>query len=179
MSNEQRPESPLPFRKYGYQTKRISWKELIQIIEVEKDLDKLGRTEEDQRYYQNYRKHILTKWMSMLDYVLCEKLGIDSKIGNDGRKMADEESKQKMIKSGLKKLIPNDFPYYLEERIEHWVYWKLGGSCDEGDVVDVKRLLQEMYPNKDLQFLYWINLPHLQSLPEIDHLHVLCQEQEP
>ncbi len=74
----------------------------------------------------------------------------------------------------------NDFPYYFEEGIEHWVVWKLGGNISANEIENGKvEILREAgYSNKDLindtsVFLHWLNPPELKSLPDVDHVHIL------
>ena len=78
---------------------------------------------------------------------------------------------QQQIQRALAK---NDFPYYMEDGIEHWCLWKLGG----GDVndVDIKWAKEELGQRNDdiLEMLHWINPEHLKSLPDIDHAHIVC-----
>ena len=65
----------------------------------------------------------------------------------------------------------NDFPYYMEDGIEHWILWKLGDSCDDRDIDEAKKELRKK--NKFMEFLHWVNPPHLKSLPAVDHIHIL------
>ena len=68
-------------------------------------------------------------------------------------------------------IVKNDFPYYLEDEIEHWVLWKLGDLSES----DVDWGIAQLR-NKDTykEILYWINPIHLKSLPDIDHAHIVC-----
>ena len=75
---------------------------------------------------------------------------------------------------GIKKraLALNDFPYYLEEGVEHWCLWKLWSDVTKEDidwgVGELRR--QEVYS----EILHWVNPVHLKSLPDIDHAHIVC-----
>jgi hypothetical protein len=108
------------------------------------------------------------------------------------------------IKNGITflKLVPNDFPYDVEEGIQHWCLWKIGGSCrTEGILMEeIQWALQELnsydgnscsssglikqqnelsesaVSNIDkFSTFFWVNPPHLQSMPEIHHAHILCK----
>jgi len=120
-------------------------------------------------------------------------------------------------------LVLNEFPYDVEEGIEHWCLWKIGGSSiTEGIVHDelvwALRELQCLRPDESsgswciyhrgegnaadvassgtslldktnvtyahqigkisrpipiVDTFYWVNPPHLQSMPEIHHAHIL------
>jgi hypothetical protein len=71
-------------------------------------------------------------------------------------------------------LVPNDFPYNVEAGIEHWVLWKLLGSIEEGEVDKAKADLENRMGDV-LDMIHWENPPHLKSLPDIDHVHILVQ----
>lgn len=102
------------------------------------------------------------------------------------------------------KLVLNDFPYDVETGIQHWCLWKIGGKCrTEGILMnELQWSLQELnkYPfdgvgcssslmTKQNELLtlssvstmdkfssfYWVNPPHLQSMPDIHHAHILCR----
>lgn len=111
-------------------------------------------------------------------------------------------------------LVPNDFPYDVDEGIEHWCLWKIGGaSCTEGiSMEELDWAVRELKNSRDREcggracivhrdgrthgtadddsqttvtddraqkpvpisdVLYWVNPPHLQSMPEINHAHLL------
>lgn len=70
------------------------------------------------------------------------------------------------------RLVLNDFPYYFEDNIEHWVYWKLGSTITE---LEIKNTINSFSQDKKyLEISFWINPPHLKSLPDIDHVHFVC-----
>mmetsp|Transcript_35180 Transcript_35180/g.84885 ORF Transcript_35180/g.84885 Transcript_35180/m.84885 type:complete len:230 (-) Transcript_35180:12-701(-) len=91
----------------------------------------------------------------------------------------------------------NDFPYYLAPGIQHFVLWKLGGWITPEEIAKAKSdilkgsrspettnntqrshciggkdNLDQILNDRGV-FLYWINPPHLKSLPGIDHVHIL------
>lgn len=70
-------------------------------------------------------------------------------------------------------LAKNDFPYYMEDGIEHWCLWKLGGN-DVNDA-DINWAKEELNKNGNItEMMHWINPVHLKSLPDIDHAHIVC-----
>jgi hypothetical protein len=85
-------------------------------------------------------------------------------------------------------VVRNDFPYYTAENIHHYVLWKLHGICSDDDIAqakeDVKHELEggAVEDNENghavvvvvVDCLHWINPPHLKSLPDIEHVHILC-----
>lgn len=91
------------------------------------------------------------------------------------------------------KLCINDFPYYFAPGIQHWVLWKLGGRVTSDEITRAKiNIWNEFHDegsnkrndfeesgtverivNDPRLFLHWENPPQLQSLPRIDHVHIV------
>ena len=113
------------------------------------------------------------------------------------------------------RLVLNDFPYDVDEGIEHWCLWKIGGTCSTEGITreELTWALKELpllkadgksgsgciitegqepavsfrdtsesstIPRIDLdtRTFYWVNPPHLQSMPEIHHAHILALRPE-
>lgn len=104
------------------------------------------------------------------------------------QKIIMEEERAKLV------VVRNDFPYCLVPEVQHWVLWKLGGGpCTDLEIKQTKNEIRQRIaalsrtatssgssgdsPTQvvDVDFLHWINPPHLQSLPDIDHVHILCR----
>ena len=171
----------LPNLKYGYRTEPFAWEELFQVIQGEpRDLAKLSRSVTQQRDYEIYKRDLLQKWVSVMDHVLCAKFPeIFSPVPQaDGRFVADPpltEASQKHAQNPKMALFPNDFPYYMVPGLEHWVLWKLGddGPCREEEIEQAKAELVRSRNMDPLKILHWVNPPNLQSLPSIDHVHII------
>ena len=85
------------------------------------------------------------------------------------------------------RLVLNEYPYYVADGIEHWCLWKLGGAVTEEEIVaavdELKsnttstptgtRMMVGRNNPKMEDVLTWVNPPHLQSIPAIDHAHIL------
>lgn len=118
-------------------------------------------------------------------------------VEDDGKKKRSKPTFvewQTMMKSGCAErheknrtvLSMNDFPYYFDEGIEHWIVWKLGGdniSLDEIKNGKMDILKDAGFSNMDLindrsVFLHFLNPTGLKSLPEIDHIHILFRRAE-
>jgi hypothetical protein len=155
----------LPVLKYGYRRERFQWDELRDIIEVEKDLAKLSRSETQQREYEGFRY----QYNSVIDCILISKLGFE-KVQINGLWQALPQLKD--FGEVRKALVPNDFPYYMAYGIVHYVFWKTNENVTEKDIEEAQEDLKTMMDVEDM--LYWVNPPHLKSLPEIDHVHFLC-----
>jgi len=112
-----------------------------------------------------------------------------------------EKGDERRLRPQRRIVVRNDFPYYFEDGIEHWCLWKLGctddanyddndgGPEDQGEVtekdiewaqrqlvLDGNSSLNSAVRNRGVivDTLYWVNPPHLKSVPGIDHAHILC-----
>ncbi len=157
-----------------YRTTAYTWDELCDMI-ARHDLAALRRSARQHEEYEQYRVELRKTWKSVYDFVLCSKFQYTRCI------MAKDETKWEavvptMMGESRTSLVPNDFPYYIAEHIEHWVLWKLGGDVTEADIEQAKQDLKLIEDSKRgvKASLHWINPPHLRSLPEIDHAHILC-----
>ncbi len=161
----------LPVLKYGYRKQPLTWEQLQTIILVENNLAKLSRSSDQQRDYEIFRCCLKQEYQSVLDYVLITKFGMEKIPGNDGRCQAypllKDIAETKIV------LVPNDFPYFMDKGITHFILWKTRETVLPRDIEDAKKELGKRM--KVLDFLHWINPPHLQSLPDIDHVHILCR----
>jgi Protein of unknown function (DUF3605) len=197
--NEKSLDIQLPQLKYGYRTVPCTWEELIDIIVRQKDLAKLSRSQQQQYNYEVYKQTILQQWDTMTDYVLCTKfphvftktLCIQQDTSRQKRWKADP-SLQSITTTHIQ-LIKNDFPYYLENDIEHWILWKVGGGggggCGDGTGTncctitdnDIDKAKIELYLHHNIQkdyIIHWINPIELKSIPLIDHVHILGKVQK-
>ena len=66
----------------------------------------------------------------------------------------------------------NDFPYFFEEGIEHWVLWSATGSIPEDALRE--EALRRFGADHDV--LIWVNPPELQSVRALWHAHVLTRK---
>jgi len=173
----------------GAAAARLSWPELQTIISAG-DLHKLARSEEQEQTYCKARSKIKDEWESIYDYLLCTKFQFLAEEGAGQKKRSKPtfEEWRSMMKLGKNDmhnktrtvLCLNDFPYYFEEGIEHWVVWKLGEDVSIGEIEDGKmEILKEAgcsnkeFINDTSVFLHWLNPPELKSLPDVDHTHIL------
>jgi len=142
-----------------------------------------------QESYLLHSRQVQKEWRSMNDYILYSKFGFAKVQDDDADASASglfisspslQEAKQE--KRVEKRLLLNEYPYYVQEGIEHWCLWKLGARVDEHEIeVAVGELRSRMEGEKggdgggELEdVLTWVNPPHLQSVPDIDHAHLLC-----
>lgn len=160
-----------------FPTQRLPWTELVQLILVEKDFGRLRRCREDEQVYGEYMTNqVRPHYKSVMDFILITKL--DVPIQTDavsGKKCAAPLAQ--VIKDGevRKRLVRNDFPYFFATEVEHWILWKLGGGdISPQEIILAKEELREKLGDV-VDTLHWVNPPALKSIPEIDHVHILCR----
>ncbi len=194
-SSVQSNEIILPERVYGYRTTPLTWSELKSIVLEEQNLAKLSRSVEQERDYQIYLRDLKKEWRSVYNHILVSKFGFEQQRGIEARAGesnatlqtddgADPENSKwqaypplSQVKTILKVLKRNDFPYFTDEGIEHWVLWKLVENITDDEIEEAKQQLCQMLGDV-VDLLHWVNPPHLKSLPEIDHAHILCLRQK-
>ena len=70
---------------------------------------------------------------------------------------------------------PNDFPYYLEDGVQHDCIWFEAGAHTDRAVADAIAVHR---PPADFEAVWWVNPPHLMSIPELHHVHVISRRRE-
>jgi hypothetical protein len=160
----------LPQLKYGYRTTPATWSELVTIIQIENDLAKLSRSERQQRDYELFRYYSRRQYHSVVDYILCTKFGYEKEKEDNGLWRAGQPSVTRVVQTAV---VPNDFPYSMERGVVHYILWKTKEDIAQEDIDQAKIELKHRLGNV-VDIILWVNPPHLQSLPEIDHVHFLC-----
>lgn len=168
-----------PDRKIA--SKPFTWKELTDIVK-NGDPTMHSRSIDVQEQYLLHTIEIKQTWRSMNDFILYSKFQTEKKMDEDGFKYVsypclEDLKSEKRIE---KRLLLNEYPYYVCNDIEHWCLWKLGGKVTREEVDDAITELKDMNKINDdnreqevKDVLSWINPPHLQSIPDIDHAHIL------
>ena len=182
----------------------LSWDELRNIILVKKDLSLLARSREQTNTYRKCRATINNEWVSIYDYLLCTKFGFDWVYAEDNETDADVSSPKDKRKKRSNptfqqylqqhessttttqpqlKLCLNDFPYYFEPGIHHYVLWKLGGVVTDDEITQAKKdILCQAHTSvvgidKDHEvFLHWVNPPHLKNIYYIAAVYKKIQQ---
>ena len=190
----------LPNLKYGYRTVPLEWDEIV--YAVEHDIALLSRSVTQQRDYEIYRRDLRLRhgWQTVLDHVLCTKfpnifqIAAVKQVDANGEARGllrrahpsledakaaiahdPTQSNQTLTEANTTTtaLVRNDFPYYMADGLEHWVLWKLGGPCSNEDVARAKQELVSKHQMDATNMIHWVNPPNLQSLPAIDHVHII------
>lgn len=170
-------EVTLPVLKYGYRTTKATWEELVQILQVEKDLFKISRSKAQQHEYEVFRYHVKQQYASILDYILVSIFSFEAVPceTNGPKRRAHPRLKDVVTPKIL--LAENDYPYYLADNVVHFVLWKLKEPLLPQEIQSAREELLSgtKTKRKTLGILQWVNPPNLKSIPEIDHVHFLCK----
>jgi hypothetical protein len=168
---------PLPTLRYGYRTTKVTWDELISIFDNlgvdQKNLARMSRSRQQQHDYEVFRYHMKQQYTSSLDFLLISKFGIAAEK-HKGKWKASQSLAD--MKAPLTILLPNDFPYFVEDHIHHFIFWKTNETVSDEEIETVKDKLR--MENGAVDILHWINPPELQSIPEIDHVHFLFRNED-
>ncbi len=167
-------EITLPVWEFGYRTTKLTWEDLVQIIEVEAKVQKLTRSLTQQREYEVFRHHVKEQYLSMVDYLLISKFDFESIPAEDGNPKRKAHPCLQDSKEAKIILVENDFPYFIEDHIVHYVLWKLKEPIAPEEIVDARNKLQSNQIGA-VEVLQWTNPPNIKSIPEIDHVHFLCR----
>eukprot|EP00607_Mallomonas_marina_P009264 CAMPEP_0182417826 /NCGR_PEP_ID=MMETSP1167-20130531/2267_1 /TAXON_ID=2988 /ORGANISM="Mallomonas Sp, Strain CCMP3275" /LENGTH=166 /DNA_ID=CAMNT_0024591623 /DNA_START=197 /DNA_END=697 /DNA_ORIENTATION=- len=134
------------------------------------NLELLGRSAEQKLEYKEFINKIKSEHLSVTDYLLISKFGIPSERV-DGKLSAIRRNSSS---PPITLLAPNDFPYNFEAGILHYIFWKLGGVVEKTEIREAASSLMNSVPGA-IDFVTYINPPHLKSVPEIEHAHILIK----
>jgi len=154
----------------------MSWEEVKDVVS-RGDLVVLGRSKKQQEEYDTFYNKLKTEWLSVADFLLAtkfdypvfESLDINGLMKKQVHRTTTnvETQQEKRLVCAL-----NDFPYYFDDGIQHFILWKLGGIITEQEAIDAAMKLRTENPNY-IDHVIYINPPHLKSIPEIEHAHIL------
>jgi hypothetical protein len=154
-------------------TTPLTWKQLVVIISSG-DLAKLRRSPAQQADYDRYMEtQVRAVWETTADFILCTKF--DLAVGRHKTTAKQVALRPQHAESRLR-LVPNDFPYSFDaEHVDHWILWKWQGgpvTPEELEAAQAKLRAGNLLIS-DLR--HWVNPPSLQSIPQIHHVHIVCQ----
>ena len=150
----------------------FSWNELKEIV-VNGDPTMHSRSMEVQESYLLHSRRIKSEWNSMNDYILHSKFGFEKITKNEKFCSSPSLEQAKLEGRRESKLLRNEYPYFVCHGIEHWCLWKLGSKVEPYDLDWAKNKLVEMDRGNQGEIMSWVNPPNLQSIPDIDHAHIL------
>lgn len=161
----------------AFHSQPLDWKQLKDIVN-KKEFYSLTRSIDDEKVYFLYKEHVKRTWKSLYHHVLHHKFQLDKKRIHESMDRRWEVVVQNINQENHTqiRLLPNDFPYFLSNKIEHWCLWKLKENVTDDDVNVAKEQLVSMTSSSHgtiIDFISWINPTYLKSVPDIDHAHIL------
>jgi hypothetical protein len=148
----------------------LQWNDLIKWIKNGQQT-LLWRDEQCAQRYIEHQKLVSKEYRSINDFIRINYLKWDIDL--------DKSSQKRIAIPGLKSikeplLIPNDFPYYLVNDIQHWLIW-----CDpkpnEPEKL-IEQIINKEFPCKKFDRLSFVNPPRLRSVSDVFHAHVFTRE---
>eukprot|EP00590_Aulacoseira_subarctica_P000970 CAMPEP_0172427220 /NCGR_PEP_ID=MMETSP1064-20121228/41128_1 /TAXON_ID=202472 /ORGANISM="Aulacoseira subarctica , Strain CCAP 1002/5" /LENGTH=172 /DNA_ID=CAMNT_0013171319 /DNA_START=150 /DNA_END=668 /DNA_ORIENTATION=+ len=153
----------------------LKWESILNIIDTNR-LHCLRRSDEQQQIYMQYLEDMKKHWVHPLDHVLHTKFQFAKVVSSSVNNSTLYEASPKIYHHETTRiqLCRNDYPYHLENNIQHWVLWKL--SKEPITPEEIRDAKQQLHTNQTsvIATAHWVNPPHLKSLPEIDHVHIVC-----
>jgi hypothetical protein len=146
---------------------KFSWEELTKAIAT--DVTLLGRLVPDLQFYKARIDEIKSEYATMGDYIFFKKFSMPTILGPDNKKIADLSKKMDAQQILFEK---NDFPYAIEDNIEHYLIWSLTPLSSD----DIIAIATKNLPNHE--FLWSINPPSVQSVKEIFHAHIYSRPKQ-
>lgn len=149
--------------------KPMSWVEAVSCINENtlQSLAKLGRSADQLGVYRAAMDKIKQEYSSIPDYINITVFNHAFKVADDGRKIAvvcDKGPAEQQTRWRL-----NDFPYWFEEGIAHFLLW----SVEPLSKQQVLTFAQKELPNQELAV--FVNPVQLQSVQAVWHAHVLAR----
>lgn len=115
-------------------------------------------------------RHKLTRHPDVLEAYQDFK----SQLAARGRSLEDH-MKSTVLKDGRVRgpvLVPNEFPYWVADGIQHWVLWSAAGPLS---AAEVRTAITEQRPAWAAEAFWFENPPAAKTIPGIWHVHVFLR----
>lgn len=129
----------------------------------------------------NTVKNMVVTWEELQGYDMSTvdvKLGRSASVENEYSKLSKAERERKIasIKKKVNEnqilLTKNDFPYNVEEDIQHYVMWTSGNQS----LTQTKQYVSSLPGMKGFDIVVFSNSTSARSILDIDHHHVFIRE---
>jgi hypothetical protein len=178
----------------GIVTTPFTWEQIKDTLATG-DVHLLGRTAAQLDEYAAHKTTVLTQYCSVADYLLhtifkykCENVpvahaaaaaaagtcsGGSNTCANVPALAATKLKAQKPNQPGCRIVWqPNNFPYYTTPEIEMHIIWCEAGHISEEDL---QQIVAVERPEAEFEVQIFENPPHLKSVPELHHVHVISR----
>ncbi|RDL36885.1 Uncharacterized protein BP5553_06237 [Venustampulla echinocandica] len=157
----------------------LTWPQ-VQAIIVANRLDVFQRVPSQLRRYLAYNYYLRKAHGSVMNFILGERLKWEQPITAEGKPFEKETDV---------KILWNDWPYGIDERIVHLVVWTKFGLQDDpttGDLTDKARgeigaFVEEKFERRvGADNVIWFkNWGSLKSIRSVEHFHVMLFDPDP
>lgn len=175
-----------------------TWEQTRYIVELN-ELELFSRSAEQTQRYQEFKKGLKLRGITIFQYLLCHQLDWYKPEDNGNKSIEEiEYDSQIVIKPEGSKLFENDndlkvlynhFPYYFGPDVVHLCIWsKIPITADPespfGDILPETRAQVDLYIDRIIvkrfgilrENLVWFkNWESLQSVKAISHIHVIIR----
>ncbi|KAJ1797267.1 hypothetical protein LPJ59_003250 [Coemansia sp. RSA 2399] len=164
VAQQQLPEDLLSQKspKFEGVQRDFTWEE-VKLLVAAGRLDLLGRKTPEELAYRDDMAQIRKQYGTIVAFMQTVKLAAF---------LADADAQYLMI--------PNDYPYALPENTLHYILWSKPALAS-GTVPDaeVKALFESNLDSSvgagKYEWVWFVNPPHLQSIPEVVHGHLIVK----
>ncbi len=139
----------------------LSWQEARDIVASGR-LERFGRSKEEQKRYERAQEQARKEYGSTEEWIR-QSYNVD-----DGTCNTTNNNNNNHLHS---RVVENAFPYYLQKGIRHDVLWT-DGSCPPSPE-QIEAIVAAGFPGREA--VWFRNPKRLQSVPGIDHVHILSQ----
>lgn len=139
-------------------------------------LDLLGRSPSQHKTYLDFLASVKREFASISDFVLANRIKMRTEIDASNKIYVPRPFD--LNYSGKTFLLLNDFPYNFSEDVFHFCLWKINDKVSPSDIDKAIDKLKSMQRGSSFEFLSFINPPHLKSIPDIDHAHIIVRDPE-
>lgn len=136
----------------------FTWEQVYYYVS-NNQIKNIHRNKQVQTVYNQWMKDTLAKYGTIENYLLSTKLHF---------KPITDTTRPPVI------ILPNDFPYSVEEGISHILLWsQIPLSRDY-----IEDILESKYGHKEYEWVYFVNPPEIQSVRKLPHVHVFMRRRQ-
>ncbi|KAJ2903828.1 N-acetylglucosamine-induced protein 1 [Zalerion maritima] len=158
------------------------WEEVRRTVETNR-LDLFQRVPLELRRYLKYGYYLKQEYGTVMKYMLQNRLGWEEPVMPKGKTPFEDAAEEDV------KVLMNDWPYGIDERIVHlvvWIKFDLPEEEDGGDITDEARETVEGYMRRTFygrvkrEHVVWFkNWKALKSVGSVEHFHIMLFDPDP
>jgi len=145
----------------------LSWEQIKTLQHVEQKT----RSEEEENRYRDDLQKTKKEWVSMKDFLLCDKFGLPRVQDEKTQQFALDP--QVIVPATMVRFLSNPFGYTLQPGIEHNLLWMYPCVLSKKKIV---HHLEKHRPSDVWEVIWFQNVPKRQSLKQVAHVHVFSRK---